>query len=227
MHELFRIESISKEYGEVQNSVKALDNVSLTIKRRDIISISGPSGAGKSTLLKLLSGLDRADNGEILFNNQKYSELNNDKLTELRLNEFGFVFQHFNLLPSMNVRDNIYLPSLIKTGQVEKKLFDSIIEQLGIGNRLSHMPEQLSGGEKQRVAIARALITSPSVIFADEPTGNLDSKNSTRVFELLFDLVKEYEQTLIYVTHEPDKAAIAPRKIVIKDGRISEMVSEI
>lgn len=222
MQELFKVDLLTKQYGKGLNKVQALQESTFVIKKNDIISISGSSGAGKSTLLNLLSGLDRANGGEITFKGIKFSSLDNSKLTELRLNEFGFIFQNFSLISSMSVRDNIYLPSIVKNGKVDEKLFNILIEQLGLSERLNHLPEQLSGGEKQRVAIARALITSPTVVFADEPTGNLDSKNSDKVFELLFDLVKKLDQTLIYVTHEQEKAAIASRRFVIKDGILSE-----
>lgn len=224
MEELFTLNSVCKEYGETDNRTKAIDDFSYVIYKKDIVSITGPSGAGKSTLLKVISGLERADSGDIFFLNQKYTSFTNEQLTQLRLNEFGFVFQNFNLLSSMTVRDNIFLPSIIKQGSVDQKMFEDLVEYLGISNKLGNMPDTLSGGEKQRVAIARALITSPSVIFADEPTGNLDSENSNRVFELLFNLADKLDKTLIYVTHERDKAQMAQRKIVIKDGKLSESI---
>lgn len=222
MDTLFEVQNITKQFGMETNRVEALKQSSFMIKNNDIISISGPSGAGKSTLLHVLSGLEKVSSGEILFKNRKYSELSHDKMAEIRLHEFGFVFQNFCLISSMSVQDNIYLPSIIKSGQVDEELFYELIKELGLEHRLNHMPDQLSGGEKQRVTIARALITSPSVIFADEPTGNLDSKNSEAVFTLLFNLVKKFHQTLIYVTHDVEKAKLAPRKIIVKDGVLYE-----
>lgn len=222
MSRLFEINNISKEYGIDNSKIIALKNASFNIEKKEIISIVGPSGSGKTTLLNLLSGLERTTVGEVLFKDSKYSEMNNKHMTKIRLNEFGFVFQNYCLISSMSVKDNIFLPSIIKNGKVNEELFDDLISRLGLSNRLEHMPCQLSGGEKQRATIARALLTSPSVIFADEPTGNLDSKNSDAVFELLFDLVRKYEQTLIYVTHDMQKAAMASRKMVIWDGEMRE-----
>lgn len=166
----------------------------------------------------MLSGLERATHGKVTYQGIEMSALNQRKLAKLRLQNFGFVFQGFYLIPTMTVRDNIWLPAIVDKGKVEVGLFEEIISDLNLGNRIKHLPNQLSGGEKQRVAIARALMNKPKVIFADEPTGNLDSVNGEKVFELLFKCAKKYKQTLIYVTHDKDKAKLAERSLLIKDG---------
>lgn len=220
---LFCVKDLIKTYGDKESEIVAIKNASLIINKQDTISISGPSGAGKSTLLNLLGGIVKPDGGEIIYNNISYSNLKDKKMTELRLNEFGLIFQNYLLIPSLSVKDNILLPSIVKNRKADKKEFDELVELLGLESRLSHYPNQLSGGEKQRTAIARAVLASADVFFADEPTGNLDSKNSEKVFELLFFLVKRYKKTLIYVTHDEQKAQMASRRFYIKDGVLSEI----
>ncbi|HCW04365.1 MAG TPA: peptide ABC transporter ATP-binding protein [Clostridium sp.] len=214
----YKLEHVKVTYGTGESKVEAIKDISLEISENEIISVIGPSGAGKSTLLNVLSGLERATHGKVTYQGIEMSALNQRKLAKLRLQNFGFVFQGFYLIPTMTVRDNIWLPAIVDKGKVEVGLFEEIISDLNLGNRIKHLPNQLSGGEKQRVAIARALMNKPKVIFADEPTGNLDSVNGEKVFELLFKCAKKYKQTLIYVTHDKDKAKLAERSLLIKDG---------
>lgn len=217
---LFQLKDVKVEYGNDAAKVCALAGIDLDIQEQEQIAIIGPSGSGKSTLLNVLSGLENITRGEIYYNGVNFHQLPQKELSELRLKNFGFVFQAFYLISSMTVKDNIYLPAMTLDGKVDKELFDELIEQLGLKERMKHLPGQLSGGEKQRVAIARALINKPRVIFADEPSGNLDSENGKMVFDLLFRFAKKYKQTLIYVTHDLEKASLAKRQIQIKDGVI-------
>lgn len=219
---LFQLKDVKVEYGMGESRVYALKGIDLEIKEQEQIAIIGPSGSGKSTLLNVLSGLENITSGEIYYNGTAFHQLSQKKLSEMRLKNFGFVFQAFYLISSMTVQDNIYLPAITLEGKVDKELFDELIEQLGLKERMKHLPGQLSGGEKQRVAIARALINKPKVIFADEPSGNLDSRNGNMVFDLLFRFSEKYKQTLIYVTHDLEKASLAKRQIQIKDGVVTE-----
>lgn len=218
--DLFQLKNVKVEYGSDESKVSALNGIDLDIQEQEQIAIIGPSGSGKSTLLNVLSGLEHITSGEIYYNGIDFYQLSQKKMSELRLKNFGFVFQAFYLISSMTVKDNIYLPAITLEGKVDKELFDELIEQLGLTERINHLPGQLSGGEKQRVAIARALINKPKVIFADEPSGNLDSQNGKLVFDLLFRFSEKYKQTLIYVTHDLEKASLAKRQIQIKDGVI-------
>ena len=217
---LFQLSNVEVNYGMDENMVHALDGVSLEIKEYEKIAITGPSGSGKSTLLNALSGIEKISKGNIFFKETNFSNFTTSKLSELRLKHFGFVFQNFYLISSMTVRDNIYLPAIVSQGEVDKEFFEKLVTHLHIEHRLNHLSGQLSGGEKQRVAIARALIHKPEVIFADEPSGNLDSKNGEEVFHLLFQMTEEFQQTLIYVTHDMEKAKMAERQIQIKDGMV-------
>lgn len=217
---LFQLSNVEVNYGMDENMVHALNGVSLEIKEHEKIAITGPSGSGKSTLLNALSGIERISNGSIFFKETDFSKFSASKLSELRLKHFGFVFQNFYLISSMTVRDNIYLPAIVSQGEVDKEFFEKLVTHLHIEHRLNHLSGQLSGGEKQRVAIARALIHKPEVLFADEPSGNLDSKNGEEVFRLLFQMTEEFQQTLIYVTHDMEKAKMAERQIQIKDGMV-------
>lgn len=220
MNNLYQLKEVSVVYGKGENSVRALSDINLNIKRGEKIAIVGVSGAGKSTLLNVLSGLEKITEGELLFQNAPLYSLQEKKLADVRLKNFGFVFQAFHLISNLTVYDNIVLPSMTAYGKIEKEWFDMLAEKLQISHRLKHKPVQLSGGEKQRVAIARALINKPQVVFADEPSGNLDTKNGDIVFQLLFDYAEENGQTLIYVTHDLQKAQLAERQITIKDGVI-------
>lgn len=217
---LFQLTNVEVNYGMDENMVHALNGISLEIEEHEKIAITGPSGSGKSTLLNALSGIEKISKGNIFFRETDFSKFTASKLSELRLKHFGFVFQNFYLISSMTVRDNIYLPAIVSQGQVDKEFFEKLVTDLHIEHRLNHLSGQLSGGEKQRVAIARALIHKPEVVFADEPSGNLDSKNGEDVFRLLFQMTEEFKQTLIYVTHDMEKAKMAERQIKIKDGMV-------
>ena len=214
---------LSKYYGNKENQVTALDKASLEIESGEFISITGPSGSGKSTLLHLLSGLDRPDSGSVLYNKQNISELNDRELSAFRRRKTGFIFQQFNLLPVLTVRENIIMPVLLDKKQPDESYFSQIIELLGISDRLTHLPNELSGGQQQRAAIARALIAKPDVIFADEPTGNLDSKNGNEVMEMLKNISREMGKTVIVVTHNQEIAEMADRQFVIVDGVLTEV----
>ncbi|MBD5088152.1 MAG: ABC transporter ATP-binding protein [Clostridiales bacterium] len=217
---LFQLTNVEVNYGMDENMVHALNGISLEIEEHEKIAITGPSGSGKSTLLNALSGIEKISKGNIFFRETDFSKFTASKLSELRLKHFGFVFQNFYLISSMTVRDNIYLPAIVSQGEVDKEFFEKLVTHLHIDHRLNHLSGQLSGGEKQRVPIARALIHKPEVIFADEPSGNLDSKNGEEVFRLLFQMTEEFQQTLIYVTHDMEKAKMAERQIKIKDGMV-------
>jgi putative ABC transport system ATP-binding protein len=224
MHHLIELENIKKIYcaGEEQSATHALDGVSLEIKAGEFVAIMGPSGSGKSTLLHVLGFLDKQTSGNYYFqgkNNKNYSD---EELAQVRNKEIGFIFQSFNLLPRTKVIDNVKLP-LIYSGIKESewnKLAEQAIESVGLLHRANHEPSQLSGGEQQRVAIARALVNQPHVIFADEPTGNLDSKSGESIMEILQELNENHEHTIILVTHETQTAKYAERIIRLKDGLI-------
>lgn len=219
---LYELKHINVTYGREDTKVEAIKDISVNISHGVIISIVGPSGAGKTTLLNVLSGLEKISSGKILYQGIDMSTLNQKELANLRLQNFGFVFQGFYLVSTMSVRDNIWLPAIADKANVDDELFEEIILDLNLKDRINHLPNQLSGGEKQRVAIARALINKPSVIFADEPTGNLDSLNGEKVFDLLFKCAKKYKQTLIYVTHDVNKSKVAEKSLFIKDGVLVE-----
>lgn len=222
MNKLYSLKNISVIYGKGDTKVDALSNISLDIKEGETIAIVGPSGSGKSTLLNVLGGLEKIKSGELLYKDKSMYQRSANSLADLRLQEFGFVFQAFYLISSMSVFDNIVLPAKVAYGKFDKNWLEQLIQKLNIEHRMQHFPGELSGGEKQRVAIARALINNPSILFADEPSGNLDSKNGDAVFQLLFEYAKEYKKTLIYVTHDKEKASLAGRQIMIKDGMIEK-----
>ena len=213
---LLEVKGVEKRF----KSLDVLKGISLSVNTGDAAVILGPSGAGKSTLLNVLSGLECVTEGEVLYSGTSLYKLKERELSDIRLKEFGFVFQAFHLIPNLNVQDNILLPALTAYGKAEKEWFSYLVEKLQINHRMNHTPGQLSGGECQRVAIARALINKPEVLFADEPSGNLDTQNGQAVFDLLFDYANENGKTLIYVTHDLEKADLAKRKISIKDGAI-------
>lgn len=213
---------LSRIYGEGEASVTALDDVSVEFPAGAFTAIMGPSGSGKSTLMHLLAGLDRPTDGDVEIEGTKLQSLSDDGLTRLRRDRVGFVFQAFNLLPVLTAEENILLPQTIAKRKPDKAWFDQLIAAMGIGDRLSHRPSELSGGQQQRVAVARALASRPAVIFADEPTGNLDSKNSVEILDLLRRSVDEFGQTIVMVTHEEAAARRADRRIVLRDGKIVE-----
>lgn len=214
---------LSKIYGSGDSQVTALNHASLKISDRDFISIMGPSGSGKSTLLHLLSGLDRPTSGSLTYDGRDICHLNDKELSDFRRRRIGFIFQHFHLLPVLTARENILMPLLLDKKQPEESYFRQLTELLGIHDRLNHLPHELSGGQQQRVAIARALIARPDIIFADEPTGNLDTKSGSEVMELLKSLGQEFGKSLVIITHDSRIARMADRHIIIADGVLSEV----
>ena len=215
--------NLSKTYGKGENKVEALKNINLSIEKGKFTAIIGPSGSGKSTLLHCIAALDSITSGEVILDGDDISKLSEDKLSKLRSRKFGFIFQSFNLIPVISVYDNIVLPVDIDNKKVDKKYIDSIIDILGLRDKINKFPNQLSGGQQQRVAIARAIANKPSIIFADEPTGNLDSKTTDEVMNLLKFCVDEYKQTLIMITHNDEIANSAENIINISDGKIVSM----
>ncbi|HLO35016.1 MAG TPA: ABC transporter ATP-binding protein [Candidatus Deferrimicrobium sp.] len=221
-----RAEGLVRRYGDGDTSVEALRGVSLDVEAGRMTAIMGPSGSGKSTLMHILAGLDRPTCGSVRLDGVEITGLNDKKLTVLRREKIGFVFQFFNLLPMLTAEENVVLPLSIAGRKPDAAWVDGLLETFGLGERRSHRPAQLSGGQQQRVALARALVTKPKVVFADEPTGNLDSATSGEVLELLRRSVDELGQTTVMVTHDPRAAALADRILFIADGRIVKDVSE-
>ena len=211
---------VTRVYGEGEATVHALDGVTVGFPKGRFTAIMGPSGSGKSTLMHILAGLDRPTSGSVILDGVEITELDDRKLTELRRERVGFVFQSFNLLPVLDARENIVLPLSIAGKRPDPEWLDTLITTVGLGDRLDHRPSELSGGQQQRVAVARALASKPAVVFADEPTGNLDSKSSAEVLDLLRRSVDEFGQTVIMVTHDATAAAYADRLLVLADGRI-------
>ena len=207
-------------YGQEPNIVKALDNVSIEINQGEFIAIVGTSGSGKSTLLNMLGGLDNPTSGETIISNKRISKLNDEELTIFRRRNIGFIFQNYNLVPILNVYENIVLPIELDGGRIDIDYVNSIINTLGLNEKLSNMPNNLSGGQQQRVAIARALATKPAIILADEPTGNLDSKTSMDVIGLLKVTSRQFNQTMVMITHNEEIAQLADRIIRIEDGKV-------
>ena len=214
---------LTKIYGGGENRVTALDRASLTIAPGDFISIMGPSGSGKSTLLHLLSGLDRPTAGQLTYDGRDIYSLSDRELSAFRRRRIGFIFQQFRLLPVLTARENIIMPLLLDKKQPDEGYLQELSRMLGIHDRLTHLPHELSGGQQQRVAIARALIARPDVIFADEPTGNLDSRSGGEVMELLKTVGKELGKALVVITHDSRIAAMAERRLSIVDGVLSEV----
>ena len=215
-----RAVDLVKDYGKGENLVHALRDVSVSFERGAFTAIMGPSGSGKSTLMHTLAGLDSITSGQIIFDGQDITDFNDKQLTLLRREKVGFIFQSFNLLPMFDARQNILMPLTLANKRVDKEWFDLLVNTLGLQDRLTHRPAEMSGGQQQRVAIARALISKPSVIFADEPTGNLDSVSSAEVLTLMRDLVKELGQTIVMVTHDATAASYTDRAIILADGQI-------
>jgi putative ABC transport system ATP-binding protein len=211
---------LNKIYGHGETAVHALDGVTIDFTRGQYSSIMGPSGSGKSTLMHCLAGLDRPTSGSVSIDDSEITTLDDKRLTELRREKIGFIFQAFNLLPVLSAEENVTLPLTIAGRDVDREWVDTLIETVGLSDRRTHRPSGLSGGQQQRVAIARALVTRPAVVFADEPTGNLDSKASAEVLRLLRNAVDEFGQTVVMVTHDSDAAAIGDRLVVLRDGSI-------
>ena len=218
--EILKVENLSKVYGKGDNKVEALKNINLSINKGEFTAIVGASGSGKSTLLHLLGGLDRPTGGEVIIDGESIYKYKEEKLAIFRRRKIGFVFQFFNLIPVLDVEENISLPALMDNDKVDKKYLAEIIEILGLSDRKNHLPSELSGGQQQRVSIGRALLNKPSIILADEPTGNLDSKTSKEVVELLKITAKRYNQTLILITHDINIASMADRVITLSDGEV-------
>ena len=222
---LIKAKGLSKIYGSGENQVVALDKADLTITPGDFISIIGPSGSGKSTLLHLLSGLDHPTSGSLTYDGQEIYTLPDKELSAFRRRQMGFIFQQFNLLPVLTARENILMPLLLDKKQPDEGYLNQLAELLGLRERLDHLPHELSGGQQQRVAIARALIARPEVIFADEPTGNLDSRSGGEVMELLKGIRERMGKTLVIITHDNRIAAAADRQLTIMDGVLSEVAA--
>ena len=211
---------VTRRYGEGETAVDALRGVSLDVAAGQLTAVMGPSGSGKSTLMHILAGLDRPTSGEVAIAGTSITNLGDNELTKLRREHIGFVFQFFNLLPMLTAEENILLPVSIAGGDVDRGWLDELLSRTGLGDRRSHRPAELSGGQQQRVAIARALVSKPTVVFADEPTGNLDSKTSGEILELLRKAVSDYGQTTVMVTHEARSAPICDRILFLADGLI-------
>jgi len=219
---ILKADNLKKYYGEGENLTKALDDVSVEIEDGEFVAVVGSSGSGKSTLLNMLGGLDRPTEGNVTISGKSLFEMEDEALTIFRRRNIGFVFQNYNLVPVLNVYENIVLPIELDGSRVDEEYVNRIIQTLGIGNKLDAMPNQLSGGQQQRVAIARALAAKPAIILADEPTGNLDSRTGLDVVSLLKATGKKFSQTIIMITHNEDIALMTDRIIRIEDGKIKE-----
>lgn len=218
--EILRAENLSKVYGKGENKVVALDNVSFSVEKGEFVAIVGASGSGKSTLLHLVGGVDRPTKGKVYINGKNIYEMNDDKLAIFRRRQIGLIYQFYNLIPILNVEENITLPLELDNRKADKKQLKQLLKLLGLEYRKDHLPNELSGGQQQRVSIGRALVTNPAIILADEPTGNLDSKSSDEIVSLLKKSNKEYNQTIIMITHNMEIAQQADRIIQIEDGKI-------
>ena len=218
--ELLRVEHLSKIYGAGENQVKALDDVSLSVEKGEFVAIVGASGSGKSTLLHLLGGVDRPTSGKVYINGTDIFAMNDDELAIFRRRQVGIIYQFYNLIPILNVEENMAIPMELDGRKVEKAQMDDMLLRLGLIERRTHLPNELSGGQQQRTSIGRALITRPSIVLADEPTGNLDTKASNEIMHLLKTSNRELNQTIIMITHNMELAKAADRTIMIEDGKI-------
>jgi putative ABC transport system ATP-binding protein len=221
-----RAQDLARRYGEGETAVDALRGISLTIEESRLTAIMGPSGSGKSTLMHILAGLDAPTSGTVSIDGTEITTLDDTSLTKLRRRKVGFIFQFFNLLPMLTARENIALPLQIAGQKVNEAWLEELVRKVGLTNRLDHRPAELSGGQQQRVAVARSLVTRPTVLFADEPTGNLDSRTGGEILDLLHDSVDSYGQTIVMVTHDARVATIADRVLFLADGRIVKELLE-
>ena len=226
--EILKVENLTKVYGKGENEVRALNGVSFSVEKGDFVAIIGPSGSGKSTLLHTLGGVDRPTGGKVLVNGQDVYSRSDEQIAVFRRREVGLIYQFYNLIPVLNVEENMSLPVLLDGRNVNRDRLRELIRELDLVGREKHLPNQLSGGQQQRVSIGRALMNSPSIVLADEPTGNLDTKNSHEIVDLLKRMNREYNQTLIMITHDESIALQARRIIAIEDGKIvrDEVISK-
>ena len=222
--EILKVENLTKIYGKDSTKVIALDDVSFSVEKGEFIAIVGASGSGKSTLLHLIGGVDRPTKGKVFIDGKDIFSFNDDKLAIFRRRQVGLIYQFYNLIPILNVEENITLPLSLDNRQIDKERLNEILKTLGLEKRRNHLPNELSGGQQQRTSIGRALITNPTIILADEPTGNLDSKSSDEIVALLKKTNKELKQTIIMITHNMEIAKIADRIIKIEDGKIVKEV---
>ena len=222
--EILKVENLTRKYGKGSTEVVALDNVSFSVEKGEFVAIVGASGSGKSTLLHLIGGVDRPTSGKVYIDGKDIFSLNDDKLAMFRRRQVGLIYQFYNLIPILNIEENITLPLALDNRKVDKDTFDEMLETLGLSDRRTHLPNELSGGQQQRTSIGRALITNPTIILADEPTGNLDSKSSDEIVALLKKSNRDMKQTIIMITHNMEIAKSADRIIKIEDGKIVEEV---
>ena len=218
--EILKVENLVKTYKNGNTTINAVDNISFSVEKGDFVAIVGASGSGKSTLLHLLGGVDRPTSGKVFIDGIDIYNMNNDALAIFRRRQVGLIYQFYNLIPILNVEENIVLPCKLDGKNVRRDRLNEIIDTLGLSKRRSHLPNELSGGQQQRVSIGRAIINNPALVLADEPTGNLDSKASDEIVALLKESNKKYNQTIIVITHDPDIASVANRVITIEDGKI-------
>ena len=223
--DILKVENLVKTYKNGNSTINAVDNISFSVEKGDFVAIVGASGSGKSTLLHLLGGVDRPTSGKVFIDNVDIYSMNNDALAIFRRRQVGLIYQFYNLIPILNVEENIVLPCKLDGKNVSKDRLNEIIDTLGLSARRKHLPNELSGGQQQRVSIGRAIINNPALVLADEPTGNLDSKASDEIVALLKESNKKYNQTIIVITHDPDIASVANRVITIEDGKIVSDVS--
>lgn len=218
--EILKVENLSKIYGKGENKIKAVDNISFSVEKGDFVAIVGASGSGKSTILHLLGGVDRPTSGKVYIDGVDIYAMDNDALAIFRRRQVGLIYQFYNLIPILDVEENITLPAKLDGVNVDKKHLNDLLETLGLENRKKHLPNELSGGQQQRVSIGRAIINNPALVLADEPTGNLDSKASDEIISLLKKSNEKYNQTIIVITHDLEIASSAKRIITIEDGKI-------
>ena len=222
--EILKVENLTKVYGKGTTQVTALDNVSFSVNKGEFVAIVGASGSGKSTLLHLIGGVDRPTSGKVYIDGKDIYKFNDDELAIFRRRQVGLIYQFYNLIPILNVEENITLPLSLDNREINKKRLDELIKLLGLESRRTHLPNELSGGQQQRTSIGRAMITNPAIILADEPTGNLDSKSSDEIVELLKKSNRDYNQTIVMITHNMDIANVADRIIKIEDGKFVKEV---